>query len=212
MIYLPKWELGAKFTACSEKLQDRLFSVMAFWNRNKILSDKELAEGLVRGDEVCYGKLFERYYVVVRKFIMGFIGDRPASEDLAQELFIRLWNRRLSIDPQKSLRNWLIISARNAALNWLKAKSRISEAPIEAADTVEDGRQPVESLYFRQLETELDNAISALPKRRKQIFKMSRLDHLPNEEIASRLGLSVRTVEKHIELALKNLRSEKYSS
>ena len=58
----------------------------------------------------------------------------------------------------------------------------------------------------------LDNAISALPERRKQIFKMSRLDHLPNEEIASRLGLSVRTVEKHTELALRDLRSEKYSS
>ena len=65
---------------------------MAFWNRNKILSDKELAEGIVRGDEVCYERFFERYYVVVRKFIMSFIGDRAAAEDLAQELFIRLWN------------------------------------------------------------------------------------------------------------------------
>lgn len=212
MIYLPEREIGAKFKACLENFRTGFFGVMAFWNRNKILSDKELAEGIIRGDETCYEKLFERYYVIVRKFIMGFIGDRPASEDLAQELFIRLWNRRLSIDPQKSLRNWLIISARNAALNWLKAKSRSPEAPIEAADTVEDGLQPVESLYFRQLATELDNAISALPGRRKQIFKMSRLDHLPNEEIASRLGLSVRTVEKHIELALKNLRSGKYSS
>ena len=101
---------------------------------------------------------------------------------------------------------------RNAALNWLKAKSRSSEAPIEAADTLGDGSQPIESLCLRQLEMSLDNAISALPERRKQIFKMSRLDHLPNDEIASRLGLSVRTVEKHIELALRDLRSEKYSS
>lgn len=85
-------------------------------------------------------------------------------------------------------------------------------APIEAADTLDDGSQPIESLCLRQLEMSLDNAISALPERRKQIFKMSRLDHLPNDEIASRLGLSVRTVEKHIELALRDLRSEKYSS
>lgn len=112
---------------------------MAFWNRNKILSDKELAEGIVRGDEVCYERFFERYYVVVRKFIMSFIGDRAAAEDLAQELFIRLWNRRLSIDPQKPLKNWLIVSARNAALNWLKAKSRSPESPIEAADALDDG-------------------------------------------------------------------------
>ena len=143
---------------------------------------------------------------------MGFIDDRAAADDLAQELFIRLWNRRLSIDLQKSLKKWLIVSARNAALNWLKAKSRSSEAPIEAADTPDDGSQPIESLCLRQLEMSLDNAISALPERRKQIFKMSRLDHLPNDEIASRLGLSVRTVEKHIELALRDLRSEKYSS
>lgn len=193
-------------------MSGQVFSIMAFWNRNKILSDKELAEGIVRGDEVCYERFFERYYVVVRKFIMGFIDDRAAADDLAQELFIRLWNRRLSIDPQKSLKKWLIVSARNSALNWLKAKSRSSEAPIEAADTPDDGSQPIESLCLRQLEMSLDNAISALPERRKQIFKMSRLDHLPNDEIASRLGLSVRTVEKHIELALRDLRSEKYSS
>ena len=103
-------------------MSGQVFSIMAFWNRNKILSDKELAEGIVRGDEVCYERFFERYYVVVRKFLMSFIGDRAAAEDLAQELFIRLWNRRLSIDPQKPLKNWLIVSARNAALNWLKAK------------------------------------------------------------------------------------------
>lgn len=193
-------------------MSGQVFSIMGFWNRNKILSDKELAEGIVRGDEVCYERFFERYYVVVRKFIMGFIDDRAAADDLAQELFIRLWNRRLSIDPQKSLKKWLIVSARNAALNWLKAKSRSSEAPIEAADTLDDSSQPIESLCLRQLEMSLDNAISALPERRKQIFKMSRLDHLPNDEIASRLGLSVRTVEKHIELALRDLRSEKYSS
>ena len=78
-------------------MSGQVFSIMAFWNRNKILSDKELAEGIVRGDEVCYERFFERYYVVVRKFLMSFIGDRAAAEDLAQELFIRLWNRRLLI-------------------------------------------------------------------------------------------------------------------
>lgn len=185
---------------------------MAFWNRNKILSDKELAEGIVRGDEACYEKLFMRYYVIVRKFIMGFIGDQAAAEDLAQELFIRLWNRRLSIDPKKSLRSWLVVSARNAALNWLKIRSRNPETPMEDDDEPVVETRPLESLYFRQMEVELNNAIAALPDRRKQIFKMSRLDHLSNEEIADRLGLSVRTVEKHIELALKNLRAGKYSS
>ena len=185
---------------------------MAFWNRNKTLSDKELAEGIVKGDETCYEKFFMRYYVIVRKFIMGFIGDQAAAEDLAQELFIRLWNRRLSIDPKKSLRSWLVVSARNAALNWLKMRSRNPETPIDDSDDFVVDVRPLEPLYFRQLEMELNNAIAAMPDRRKQVFKMSRMDHLSNEEIADRLGLSVRTVEKHIELALKNLRTGRYSS
>lgn len=188
---------------------------MAFWNRNKnkYLSDKELAEGIVKGDETCYEQLFLRYYVIVRKFIGGFIGNQQAAEDLAQELFIRLWNKRFSIDPLKSIRNWLMVSARNAALNWLKSESRIQETSIDKAE--EDRlsvSSPIEAIAYRQFEADLNNAISALPDRRKQIFKMSRVDHLPNDEIASRLGLSVRTVEKHIELALRDLRSIRQSS
>lgn len=187
---------------------------MAFWNRdkNKVLSDKELAEGIVKGDESCYERLFLRYYVIVRKFISSFIGNEQAAEDLSQELFIRLWNKRFSIDPQKSIRNWLMVSARNAALNWLKSESRIREAPIDEAEDKLSVSSPIETIAYRQFEVELNNAISALPDRRKQIFKMSRIDHLSNDEIALRLGLSVRTVEKHIELALRDLRSMRYSS
>lgn len=185
---------------------------MAFWNRNKILSDKELAEGIVKGDEACYEQLFMRYYVTVRKFIMGFIGNRQAAEDIAQELFIRLWNRRLGIDTQKSIKNWLIVSARNAALNWLKAESRNPETSISEFEEEGCCSDPLETVYLRQLEKGLDDAVAALPGRRKQIFKMSRMDHLSNDEIALRLGLSVRTVEKHIELALRDLRAWRCSS
>lgn len=60
---------------------------MAFWNRNKILSDKELAEGIVRGDEVCYERFFEKYYVVVRKFIMSLS---------ATGQLLRIWLRTCS--------------------------------------------------------------------------------------------------------------------
>lgn len=182
---------------------------MAFWNRHKILSDQELAEGIVKGDESCYEQLFMRYYVIVRKFIMEFVGNRQAAEDLAQELFIRLWNRRLGIDTRKSIKNWLIVSARNAALNWLKTESRKPEASIGEVEAEEV--DPFEALCRRQMEKEIDDAVAALPGRRRQIFRMSRVDHLSNDEIASRLGLSVRTVEKHIELALRDLRSRRYS-
>lgn len=182
---------------------------MAFWNRNKHLSDKELVEGIVKGNESCFEQLFVRYYVVVRKFIGGFIGDGQASEDLAQELFIRLWNRRFSLDPSESVRNYLMVSARNAALNFLKAQERKSEVPVAEAETQVSEGSLLDPLCYQQLEMELRRAISTLPERRRQVFVMSRVDMLPNEEIASRLGLSIRTVEKHIELALKDLQKVK---
>jgi len=181
---------------------------MAFW-KNKTLPDKELAEGISKGDEACFEALFKKYYVVVRKFISRFIGDDfQAAEDLAQEIFIRLWNRRHSIDSEKSIKNWMIVSARNSALNWLKSKAKKPEAVMSEID--EDSAvsqdQNIESIYLRQLGSEIDRAIDALPDKRRTVFRMSRFEHLPNEEIAARLGLSVRTVEKHIELALRNLR------
>lgn len=181
---------------------------MAFW-KNKTLSDKELAEGISKGDEACFEALFKRYYVIVRKFISRFIeDDLQAAEDLAQEIFIRLWDRRYSIDSEKSIKNWLIVSARNSAFNWLKTQARKPEAVVLGID--EDSAisqdQDMGSIYLRQLGSEIDRAINDLPDKRRTVFRMSRFDHLPNEEIAARLGLSVRTVEKHIELALKNLR------
>ena len=181
---------------------------MAFW-KNKTLSDKELAEGISKGDEACFEALFKRYYVVVRKFISRFIEDDfQVAEDLAQEIFIRLWNKRYSIDSSKSIKNWLIVSARNSALNWLKSQARKPEAamPDIDEDNAISPEQNLESIYIQQLGAEIDRAIDALPDKRRTVFRMSRFEHLPNEEIAARLGLSVRTVEKHIELALRNLR------
>lgn len=180
---------------------------MTFW-KNKTLSDKELAEGISKGDEACFEALFKRYYVVVRKFISRFIEDDfQAAEDLAQEIFIRLWDRRYSIDSEKSIKNWLIVSARNSAINWLKSQNRKPEAASDIDEEIATSQdQDLEGSYIRQLGAEIDKAIDALPAKRRTVFRMSRFDHLPNEEIASRLGLSVRTVEKHIELALRNLR------
>ena len=132
--------------------------------------------------------------------------DPVVAEDIAQNSFMKLWLNRFSLQSGLSVKNYLCILSRNDAINYLRSANAKNicldpqfESPLQHS-SVEDW------LTFAETNTRLRNNIEALPPQRRTIFKMSRFDHMSNTEIAVKLNLSVRTVEKHIELALKDLR------
>ena len=176
-------------------------------------SDKKLIEDLKtspggggNADLKAFERLFHRYYPMLLNFLAGFVKSRPEAEDIAQNCFMKLWINRCSLSPDQSVKNYLFVLARNEAINVLSSR-RSKNIPITAQyESVPHLDILDHWLTFTETNILLRKNIDALPPQRQIIFNMSRYGHMSNMEIAVNLNLSVRTVEKHIELALKDLR------
>jgi len=173
----------------------------------KTLSDNELVIAVKGGDTRAFDALFMRWYPQVKRFILSIIKDPAISEDLAQTVFIKVWNARGMLSPEKSLRNYLLVLSRNAVLDVLRSKQYLlrkdtPEAPLEISSSEQSNYRA----EYMETYSSIMKIVSAMPPQRQAVFKMSRFQSKSAREIADSLGLSVRTVEKHLELAMKDLR------
>lgn len=172
-------------------------------------SDSELISAIIRSDVSAYEELFVRYYPTLLRFIRGMLKDEHMSEDIAQNIFMKLWIHREKLDSGRSVKNYLFVLAKHEIYNIFKAKrtTMLSLLPHLSDRDIADRTTAEEQYNYTELNALLMQGISKMPPQRQLIFRMSRYEHLSNREIAERLGLSVRTVDKHIELALKDLHS-----
>lgn len=172
--------------------------------------DEILVEKILQGGaEVdAFESIFHRYYPMVLNFIKGMLKDDGAAEDISQNIFMKLWINRFKLDRNQSLKNYLCVMARNEALNVLRSK-RVSSTVLQSNVPELLNRENTVDDWYNFMETNaiIRRSVEAMPPQRRTIFKMSRYENMSNMEIAVRLNLSVRTVEKHIELALKDLRN-----
>lgn len=165
------------------------------------MTEKELTESIKKGNTAAYRQLFLQYYVIILRFLERLVGE--SASDIAQDIFMKVWINRQRLDPDKSIKSYLYVLAKNEALNHIKRSGRYSDGSInEDLPSCENIEQKVE---YIELRTALENRIEAMPPKRKLIFRMSRYSQMSNQEIADTLNLSVRTVEKHLELARKDI-------
>lgn len=167
-------------------------------------TDEVLLVKLKRGNIRSFEAIYDRYAPMVLNFVRKMIKDQMRAEDITQNIFMRLYVSRNSLEPGLSLKNWLFVCARNESLDVLRSKwAKVQEIMEDAQVSV-----PEDEMIRRESAAQLRTMVDDLPDQRAKILKMSKLDDLSNREIAERLGLSVRTVEKHLELALKDLRGK----
>lgn len=173
----------------------------------KALSDSELVSAVKTGDTRAFDTLFMRWYPQVRRFIQSLIKDPAMSEDLAQTVFIKVWNAREVLSPEQSFRNYLFVLSRNSVLDVLRSKAYhlrkdVPDPPVE----VSSSDQSFYQAEYNETFSRVLRVVSEMPPQRQAVFKMSRFQSKSAQEIADNMGLSVRTVEKHLELALKDIR------
>ncbi|MFK7922930.1 MAG: RNA polymerase sigma factor [Bacteroidia bacterium] len=151
-----------------------------------------------------FKSLYDDYYESVRNYLYYKSGNMPLAEDLTQEAFTILWKKRNSINPEKA-RSYLYTIANNLFLNEVKHQKvvlRFQQRP-QRSIAFESPQFIMEEDEFRQ---KLENAIAALPEKNRIVFLMNRIEKLTYREIAERLELSVKAVEKRMHKALLELR------
>jgi RNA polymerase sigma-70 factor, ECF subfamily len=172
------------------------------------LEGKELFEKIKTGDERSFEVLFNSYYKLLCNYAFQFVNEAETAEEVTQEFFVKLWEKRLTIEIETSLNNYLFRSIKNHCLNLLqhnKIKNQYSEKIKDISIQNIDSSQ-----YFfePELVNKIERAINSMPEKRKEVFRLSREEGLKYKEIADKLHISVKTVEAQMGLALKFLREQ----
>ncbi|MDP3915855.1 MAG: RNA polymerase sigma-70 factor [Bacteroidota bacterium] len=173
------------------------------------IDEKDLIVRLKNGDQTAFELLFHFYYPGLVMYAIQFTTDRMEAEEIVQDFFVRFWQRHQQIVPSDSLKSYLFLSVKNGSLNFLKHK-KIEEKYIRSMTELSNNHLVYDpDLYIAsELQEKIKKSIDLLPEKCREIFIMSRMRGLKNEEIAAELNLSKRTVETQISKALKVLRVE----
>lgn len=157
-----------------------------------------------RGNSKAFRKLFNAYHAKVYHYVLRFTRNEDDAEDLTQSVFIRLWENREKIDPQRSFDAYIFTIAHHLACNHLKQKVYPA---LRLTDFEEPSTTPTEDLiYLNELSDLARHKINQLPEKRQVIFKMHYEEHLSEGEIAEALGLSIHTVRSQLLKASKSIR------
>lgn len=155
-----------------------------------------------------FTEVFREFHAPLVRYARGIVGEDASAEDVVQEVFAKLWEDRQTITVEASLQGLLYTMVRNRALNANRKKKNTAEnTPPQDIDERQQGEPRAdEELSTENLRERLSDWIEGLSPRRKEAFVLSRYHGLSHSEIASIMGISKRTVDKHIELALRELR------
>jgi len=171
------------------------------------ISQENILTRLKSNDKAALKDLFQLHHAGVCAAIFRIIKDRNTVEDLAQEVFLRFWQKRETINVSSSLQAYLRRMAVNEALGHLRKKKMFEEEINN--DTLAGAAPGVEHQYLHgELEEHIKMAIDVLPPRCRTVFQLSRFEELSYREIAEQLNISIKTVENQMGKALKILRKE----
>lgn len=177
---------------------------------NQGMADEKSNDILARlqaDDKQAFQSVFQQYYPFVCAAVFRFVKEKATVEDLAQDVFIKLWQKRHSLQINTSFNAYLRRMAINEAISYLR-KNKLATTGEEALAFVPGNSNTAEEEYLQgELEDKVAVAINSLPERCRIIFQMSRQEGLTYKQIAEKLDISIKTVENQMGKALRILRS-----
>lgn len=159
------------------------------------------------GDYYAFTELYLQYVFSLQRFLTRLTGSFEQSEEIVQIVFIKIWENRERIDPEKNFKSYLFTISRNEAYDYLKRRKRFSDDRVETIEKSTPSTYPsaVEDIIYSENYEAVTNAIEKMPAVRKEVFKLY-LDGLSNREIAEILGTTQDNVRMHIMRARESIK------
>jgi len=178
-------------------------------NQNrKYLDDELLVKKIADGDLAAYRMLFDEYFTDLCNFLNLYLHNRSFAEEIALEIFTYIWEKRESLEIKSSLKGFLFTSAKNRAISFFRREKQHHFKQLGIEDELQEldvsSQQFLENKELKEL---IDKAIEALPEKSRQIYRMAWEENLSHKEIADQLGITPKTVENHVGIALRKLRT-----
>lgn len=168
-------------------------------------SDQELLVLLADGDHAAFAEVYDRYWNGLYHTAFGILRQGDVAQDIVQEVFIDLWNRRQAARVQ-SLKPYLHQAARFQVLKAIRA-GKVDQSFYERVARVTARISDADPVQFKELQEIINGLLESLPDNCREVFRLSREERLTYAEIAQRLDISVKTVEKRMSLALRHFRA-----
>ena len=171
-------------------------------------NDKELLSRLKEADKNSFRDLFTKHHQSLFNFVLYRLKDEVIADDIVQETFLRVWKHKNTIKPNQSFFSYIAKISNNLCLDFFRHEN----VKIRHKDTIPEPTpsqldNPAVRHDKESLESEIQNVVNEhLPDKCREIFILSRVNGLANQDIADTLGLSRRTVENQLYRALKILR------
>jgi RNA polymerase sigma-70 factor (ECF subfamily) len=179
-----------------------------------LLTDSILVKFLKEGNREVFESVYKKFFGPLYVYAKEYVVEGNIAREIVQDTFLKLWEKRTSLDDNTSLQSYLYRLTRNNCLNYLKRVkveerfqqfSRLNKLELELNSSALN-HSSAEKIISEELEEKINETIESLPPKCRQIFKMSRNDEMKYKDIAKELNLSVKTVENQILKALKILR------
>jgi len=177
-------------------------------NKINSIPDDLLVAEIKKDNKEAFKSLYDRYSRRIYYFSLRYLGSKEETEELLQSTFINIWQHRRTLDATRPIKDYIFRSAVNYIINYLKKKAvrtRFNESEIHKGEI--HSNHTYEQVFLHDLERSINSIVETLPSQQQKVFRLSRYEGLTNKEIASKLGLSVRTVENQMYRALKVLRT-----
>ena len=169
-------------------------------------SDEELIYLLQKGNELAFTELINKYNRRLFSYAVSLSGDYSLAKDIVQDVFIKTFEYRKRLDPQFSIQGFLYRSVYNQFINQYHKNKSLLKVHDEYVRFLDQIITDTSESNFEKMAKLLNESISNLPKKCKEVFILSKKDGLTNIEIAEYLNISIKTVESHITQAFKLLK------
>ncbi|MDB5086383.1 MAG: polymerase sigma-70 factor [Mucilaginibacter sp.] len=169
-------------------------------------SESTVINLIKEGNERAFEKVFREYFKSLHAYAYIFIKDDEQAEEIVQNIFCRIWEKREQLKTDGSLKAYLYRSIHNESVNYLKHQKTRAAFQLHYSNEDQTTGEASEKIMAAELDGHIQKALNELPLQCRIIFQLSRFENLKYKQIADQLNLSVKTVESQMGKALKVLR------
>jgi RNA polymerase sigma-70 factor (family 1) len=173
---------------------------------NNNTSDHDLVDSLQKGDLEAFDLIFKKYSNRLYGFAFKYLKSKEETEELIQDVFLKIWENRKNLKKEASLRSYLFTISYHNLCRFFRRRVYQEKLAKEITDPATETLNPDESIDYQSVLEQVDQIIEKLPARQKEIFIKSRKEGKSTREIAAELNLVPGTVDNHISEALKFIR------
>lgn len=172
-------------------------------------NEAKLLRNIANGDEASFAELFGYYYKYLTDFVVRYVKSEELAQDIAQEIFIKIWSHKEKLREVQAFNAYLFIAAKNHTFNVLKTVGKSESLKCKIAEHYHYiAADPEEASLKEEYQAFLEKKLNEMPERSRYIFRRCKLEGKSYDEVAEELGISRNAVKNHIVFSKKYLRDE----